>query len=134
MASFRKLFTIIITAFFVVLFIQNVSTLGSELPFHFFTYDPIRLMAGYWFILFAGTGLFFGAILNLKSYFSHSKEVKTLKAEIKHLTEELARHRTLSLDETKDVLESVSEDVLDDADEVKDAAEVVKDASKVLEP
>ena len=106
MAQFRKLLMIILTAFFVVIFVQNVGMLGMRLPLHFFTFEPLNLMAGYWFILFAGFGLFIGAMFSMKSYISHQKQVKALNAEIKHLNEELAQHRKLSLEGTSEETEN----------------------------
>lgn len=98
MANFRKLITIFLTAFFVIMLFQNIGMLGARLPFNFFNFPPLNLIAGYWFLMFAGFGFFIGMLFSMRFYYTHTKEVKVLRTEIKHLTEELSRHRTLSLD------------------------------------
>lgn len=99
MTQFRKVFFVLVGAIFAIMFIQNVSMFGERLEFHFFTMEPVQLMAGYWFMIFAAFGLTLGAFFSMRSYWVHQKAIKALKAEIKHLNEELAQHRTLGLDD-----------------------------------
>lgn len=102
MSQFRKMIFLIVAGFFCLLFVQNVGMLSARLPFNFFTYEPVQMMAGYWFVIFISFGLMIGSFFSMRSYWIHQKSIKALKAEIKHLNEELAKHRTLSLTEDSD--------------------------------
>lgn len=99
MSQMRKAFFLVGTILFAVLFVQNVGMLGARLPFRFFHLEPMDLIAGYWFLIFIGFGLMLGGFFSMRSYWFHQKTIKALHAEIKHLNEELAKHRTLSLEE-----------------------------------